>query len=115
MVLPVEIGDYTDFYASVHHASNVGALFRPENPLLPNYKWVPIGYHGRASTIVVSGTDVRRPWGQLKPPSSEQPGLLPPAASIMKWRSELSSAWEMRWAKRFRSRRQAITSSDFAW
>jgi fumarylacetoacetase len=77
MVLPVEIGNYTDFYASVDHASNVGALFRPENPLLPNYKWVPIGYHGRATTIVVSGTAVRRPWGQLKPPSAEQPQFAP--------------------------------------
>jgi len=77
MVLPVEIGNYTDFYASVDHASNVGALFRPENPLLPNYKWVPIGYHGRASTIVVSGTAVRRPWGQLKAPSAEVPHFEP--------------------------------------
>src|SRR6202521_6132835 len=77
MVVPATIGNYTDFYASVHHASNVGALFRPENPLLPNYKWVPIGYHGRASTIVVSGTPVRRPWGQLKPPSSPQPQFAP--------------------------------------
>jgi fumarylacetoacetase len=77
MVLPVEIGNYTDFYASVHHASNVGALFRPENPLLPNYKWVPIGYHGRASTIVVSGTDVRRPCGQQKTPTTEQPVFAP--------------------------------------
>jgi fumarylacetoacetase len=77
MVLPAQIGNYTDFYASVHHASNVGALFRPENPLLPNYKWVPIGYHGRASSIVVSGTDVRRPWGQLKLPSDEQPHFAP--------------------------------------
>ena len=55
---PVQIGDYTDFYASVYHATNVGALFRPDNPLLPNYKWVPIGYHGRASSIIVSGTPV---------------------------------------------------------
>jgi fumarylacetoacetase len=77
MVLPVEIGNYTDFYASVDHASNVGALFRPENPLLPNYKWVPIGYHGRASTIVVSGTALRRPWGQLKLPSDERPQFAP--------------------------------------
>ncbi len=77
MVLPVEIGDYTDFYASVHHAGNVGALFRPENPLLPNYKWVPIAYHGRASSIVVSGTAVRRPWGQLKLPSAENPQFAP--------------------------------------
>jgi fumarylacetoacetase len=72
MAVPATIGNYTDFYASVHHASNVGALFRPENPLLPNYKWVPIGYHGRASTIVVSGTAVRRPWGQLSPQQSPQ-------------------------------------------
>jgi fumarylacetoacetase len=77
MVLPVEIGNYTDFYASVDHARNVGALFRPENPLLPNYKWVPIGYHGRASTIVVSGTAVRRPWGQLKAPSTDAPQFAP--------------------------------------
>jgi fumarylacetoacetase len=63
--LPCAIGDYTDFYASVHHATNVGSLFRPDNPLLPNYKWVPIAYHGRSSSIVVSGTPVRRPCGQL--------------------------------------------------
>ena len=64
MRVPAEIGDYTDFYASVHHATNVGSMFRPDNPLLPNYKWVPIGYHGRASSVVVSGTMVRRPRGQ---------------------------------------------------
>ncbi len=63
--LPCEIGDYTDFYASIHHATNVGSMFRPNNPLLPNYKWLPVGYHGRASSIVVSGTPVRRPWGQI--------------------------------------------------
>ncbi|MBC7896005.1 MAG: fumarylacetoacetase [Cytophagaceae bacterium] len=68
--LPATIGDYTDFYASVHHATNVGSMFRPDQPLLPNYKWVPIGYHGRASSIVVSGTPVRRPVGQ----SSAEPG-----------------------------------------
>ena len=62
--LPCEIGDYTDFYASIHHATNVGSMFRPDNPLLPNYKWLPVGYHGRASSIVVSGTPVRRPSGQ---------------------------------------------------
>jgi fumarylacetoacetase len=61
----------------VDHAGNVGALFRPENPLLPNYKWVPIGYHGRATTIVVSGIAVRRPWGQLKLPTAEQPLFAP--------------------------------------
>ena len=58
-VAPARIGDYTDFYASIHHATNVGRLFRPDNPLLPNYKYVPIGYHGRASSVVVSGTPVR--------------------------------------------------------
>jgi fumarylacetoacetase len=65
MLLPCEIGDYTDFFASLHHATNVGSLFRPGNPLQPNYKWVPIAYHGRASSIVISGTPIRRPWGQI--------------------------------------------------
>ena len=64
LYLPADIGDYTDFYASVYHATNVGKLFRPENPLLPNYKYVPIAYHGRSSTLVISGTDVTRPKGQ---------------------------------------------------
>jgi len=73
MLLPARIGDYTDFYASVYHATNVGRLFRPENPLLPNYKWVPIGYHGRASSIVVSGTEVRRPSGQTKAADAAEP------------------------------------------
>jgi fumarylacetoacetase len=66
MQLPAQIGDYTDFYASIHHATRVGRLFRPDNPLLPNYKYVPIGYHGRASSIVVSGAEIRRPCGQTK-------------------------------------------------
>lgn len=73
MHLPARIGDYTDFYVGIHHATNVGKVFRPDNPLLPNYKHVPIGYHGRASSIRVSGTDVRRPWGQLKAPDSDMP------------------------------------------
>ncbi len=64
LFLPSQIGDYTDFYASVHHATNVGVLFRPDSPLLPNYKWVPIGYHGRSSSIVLSGAPVKRPSGQ---------------------------------------------------
>ncbi|MGL5002255.1 MAG: fumarylacetoacetase, partial [Casimicrobium sp.] len=63
--LPARINDYTDFYASVHHATNVGKLFRPDNPLLPNYKWVPIGYHGRSSSIGVSGQRFHRPIGQV--------------------------------------------------
>ena len=73
MQLPAQVGDYTDFYASVHHATRVGKLFRPDNPLLPNYKFVPIGYHGRASSIVVSGTDIRRPSGQTKAANSLEP------------------------------------------
>jgi fumarylacetoacetase len=66
LLMPALIGDYTDFYASLHHARNVGGMFRPDNPLLPNYRYVPIGYHGRSSSIVVSGTPVRRPLGQTK-------------------------------------------------
>jgi fumarylacetoacetase len=77
MLLPATIGDYTDFYASVHHAGNVGSMFRPDNPLLPNYKWVPIGYHGRASSIVLSGTPVPRPSGQSKAPDAESPSFGP--------------------------------------
>ncbi|HKO13231.1 MAG TPA: fumarylacetoacetase, partial [Acidobacteriaceae bacterium] len=77
MVPPFRIGDYTDFYASIHHATNVGRLFRPDNPLLPNYKYVPIGYHGRASSIVISGTEVRRPCGQTKAPDAPEPKFGP--------------------------------------
>ncbi|MDL1891973.1 fumarylacetoacetase [Sphingobacteriales bacterium CHB3] len=73
MQLPVAVGDYTDFYASIYHATNVGSMFRPDNPLLPNYKYVPIGYHGRASSIVVSGTPVQRPSGQTKSDDAPAP------------------------------------------
>ena len=73
---PVSIFNYTDFYASIHHATTVGAMFRPDNPLLPNYKHVPIGYHGRASSIVPSGTEIRRPNGQQSPPD-DQPTASP--------------------------------------
>ena len=66
-LLPVFVRDYTDFYASVHHATNVGSMFRPDNPLLPNYKWIPVGYHGRASSVVPSGTSIVRPQGQTTP------------------------------------------------
>jgi fumarylacetoacetase len=76
-LLPTAIGDYTDFYASVFHATNVGAMFRPDNPLLPNYKWVPIGYHGRASSIVVSGTDIKRPKGQNRADAEKPPIYIP--------------------------------------
>ena len=77
MAVPCRIGDYTDFYTGIHHATTVGRLFRPDNPLLPNYPWVPIGYHGRSSSIVVSGTPVRRPQGQLKGPDDAAPQLAP--------------------------------------
>jgi len=75
--VPAQVGDYTDFYTSVHHATNIGRLFRPDNPLLPNYKWVPIAYHGRASSLIISGTGFRRPQGQLMPPGAQQPTLAP--------------------------------------
>ncbi|HSY04591.1 MAG TPA: fumarylacetoacetase [Steroidobacteraceae bacterium] len=69
------IGDFTDFYASIHHATTVGRLFRPDHPLLPNYKWLPIAYHGRASSVGVSGQEVRRPQGQVMAPGAERPQL----------------------------------------
>jgi len=77
MALPCEIGDYTDFYSSIHHATTVGKQFRPDNPLLPNYKWVPIGYHGRVSSISVSGHSFPRPLGQTRSPDSEVPTFGP--------------------------------------
>jgi fumarylacetoacetase len=74
MLMPVKVGDYTDFYSSKEHATNVGIMFRdPENALLPNWKHIPVGYHGRASSIVVSGTDIHRPKGQTKPDNAEKP------------------------------------------
>ena len=79
LALPAVVGDYTDFYASVHHATNVGSMFRPDNPLLPNYKWIPIGYHGRASSLVLSGTPVRRPVGQTSPEGKGPPTVGPTA------------------------------------
>jgi len=76
--MPARIGDYTDFYISLHHATAVGSQFRPDNPLLPNYKWVPIGYHGRASSIGVSGSDFPRPVGQTRPVGEDaKPGFGP--------------------------------------
>ena len=77
MHLPARVGDYTDFYVGIQHATNVGKLFRPDNPLLPNYKYVPIGYHGRASTLRPSGTDVRRPKGQTLPAGQSEPSFGP--------------------------------------
>lgn len=80
MLLPATIGDYTDFYASIFHATRVGRLFRPDNPLLPNYKHVPIAYHGRSSSIVLSGTSVKRPSGQTK--SAGSPPTFQPSARV---------------------------------
>ena len=78
MVLPVEIGDYTDFYSSEQHAYNVGCMFRdPENALMPNWKHLPVGYHGRASSVVISGTDIHRPQGQTIPNNSQKPEFGP--------------------------------------
>jgi fumarylacetoacetase len=73
MRLPADVGDYTDFYAFIHHATNVGSMLRPENPLLPNYKWLPIGYHGRASSLVCSGAPIRRPQGQICDAPNQRP------------------------------------------
>ena len=77
MLVPMHVGGYTDFYASIHHATNVGSMFRPDSPLLPNYKWVPIGYHGRASSVVPSGTIVRRPDGQTRENAAAPPHFGP--------------------------------------
>ena len=81
MHMPVAVGDYTDFYAGIHHAMNVGRLFRPDAPLLPNYKYVPIGYHGRASSIRVTGAEVHRPSGQTRP-DPDQPPIFGPCARL---------------------------------
>jgi fumarylacetoacetase len=78
-VLPVSVPNYTDFYASIHHAANVGRLFRPDQPLLPNYLYVPIAYHGRASSLVLSGASIRRPHGQIKSPDDPTPAFKPTA------------------------------------
>lgn len=77
MLVPHGIGDYTDFYASIYHATNIGKMFRPDQPLMPNYKWIPIGYHGRASSIVISDTPIRRPSGQTMADAAEAPSFGP--------------------------------------
>lgn len=87
MLLPASIGDYTDFYASVNHATNVGSMFRPDNPLLPNYKHIPIGYHGRASSIVASGADIRRPHGQTMAQGAAAPAFGP--SKMLDYESEM--------------------------
>ena len=80
MMLPAVIGDYTDFYASIYHATNVGSMFRPDNPLLPNYKYIPIAYHGRSSSVCPSGTPVVRPRGQTRPDPQAEPSFGPSKA-----------------------------------
>jgi fumarylacetoacetase len=78
MCMPVQIGDYTDFYSSKEHATNVGIMFRdPANALLPNWLWIPVGYHGRASSVILSGQDIHRPKGQIKPNDNEDPIFAP--------------------------------------
>jgi fumarylacetoacetase len=77
LVLPAAIGDFTDFYASLHHATNAGRMFRPDNPLMPNYKHMPIAYHGRASSVIAAGTGFRRPQGQRKAPDAALPSFGP--------------------------------------
>lgn len=77
MLRPINIPNYTDFYSSIEHATNVGKMFRPDNPLLPNWRWLPVGYHGRASSIVVSGTPIRRPNGQILPAGQDAPIYAP--------------------------------------
>jgi len=81
LVLPIEVADYVDFYASEHHATNVGRIFRPDSPpLTPNWKHLPIAYHGRAGTVVVSGTPIVRPRGQRRPPGAPTPTFGPSQA-----------------------------------
>ena len=87
LFLPVAIGDYTDFFTGIHHATNMGRMLRPDNPLLPNYKWVPIGYHGRSSSIVVSGSQVARPRGQIKAPDAAAPQFV--ASKRLDYEAEL--------------------------
>jgi fumarylacetoacetase len=82
MLLPAHVGDYTDFYASIFHATNIGKLFRPDNPLLPNYKYIPIGYHGRASSLIASGMRVRRPCGQTRDAASSDAPKFGPTKAL---------------------------------
>ena len=100
--LPFEVADYVDFYASEHHASNLGRLFRPDNPepLMPNWKHLPVGYHGRAGTVVVSGTDIVRPSGQRKGPSDPRPCSARPSGSTSRPSSASWSASARRSARR---------------
>ncbi len=115
MLVPAAIGDYTDFYASIFHATNVGKLFRPDNPLLPNYKYVPIGYHGRASSIVPSAKRCGARAGKWQALRGEAPTLARPGCWTTSWRLARSSREGIRWASRWRSTKRASTSSGCAW
>jgi len=98
MQLPAKIGNYTDFYSSYHHAHNVGTMLRgPENALMPNWKWLPVAYHGRASSVVSSGTDVRRPQGQIKPPDAAAPVFGPTNSSARSWPRIFAPAFRRGW------------------
>jgi hypothetical protein len=102
MMMPVHIPNYTDFYSSIEHATNVGKMFRdPANALLPNWKHLPVGYHGRASSIVVSGTEINRPKGQMKPADVENQFSDLANNWISNWKWLSSSIKIPRWAKVF--------------
>ena len=112
-VLPFTVADYVDFYSSLEHATNLGRMFRPDSePLLPNWRHLPVGYHGRAGTVVVSGTPVRRPHGQSKPPDADAPVVRPLAAARHRARARLRRRRpEHAGRAGARSRRSATTSS----
>src|SRR5437899_9238739 len=100
LYLPFAVSGYTDFYSSKEHATNVGVMFRgKDNALQPNWLHMPIGYNGRASTVVVSGTRVRRPRGQLKPPNAELPSFGPASGSTLNWKWASWSGSRRRWAR----------------
>ena len=104
MHLPFLVSEYTDFYAGRHHATNVGTMFRgAENALPPNWLHIPIGYNGRASSVVVSGTDIRRPWGQLKAPDAAQPNSRHAVVLILNWNWGLWLAYHLTDPSRSRS------------
>ena len=114
MRVPMEIGDYVDFYSSIEHATNLGRLFRPNaEALLPNWRWIPVGYHGRSSTIVIDGTPVRRPCGQRKPPDAPAPEFGPSRPARHRAGDGLCHrARQPSWAIRSTSRMRANISSD---
>ena len=115
LFVPARIGNFTDFYASVFHATNAGKLFRPDNPLMPNYKYVPVAYHSRASSVVASGTPVRRPHGQCEEGRTRRrPNIARATTSTTSSSSASTSACRPRWASRCRSARRASTSSASA-